>query len=118
MIIALPMDENKTDICVSFGRAPFYMFYNLETNENEILVNPASEAEGGAGLKAAQFILDNKAEFVITPRCGENAAEVLKEAEIKIYKSQGSDALENIKLYKENKLEELTKFHGGFHGVY
>ena len=118
MIIALPMDENKKDICVSFGRAPFFMFYDTETEKYEIKVNPAAVAEGGAGLKAAQCVADNNADILITPRCGENAAEVFEVAEIKIFKSQGTDALENVKLFKEEKLEKLTKFHGGFHGIH
>ena len=118
MIIALPVDETKEEICPSFGRAPFYMFYNTETEENELKQNPGSWASGGAGLKAAQFIVDNEVDVLITPRCGQNASEVLIEAEMKIYKSEGTSASENIKLYKENKLLELTTFHEGFHGIH
>ena len=47
----------------------------------------------------------------------ENAGNVFKAAEIKIYKSQVEDARENIELLKEEKLSELTKFHAGFHGI-
>ena len=50
-------------------------------------------------------------------RCGENAGNVFKAAEMKIYKSQVEDARENIELLKEEKLSELTKFHAGFHGI-
>lgn len=117
MIIAVPVDENKIEICPSFARTPYYMFYNTQTNNCDVIENPAAQAEGGAGIKAAQFIIDNKADVVITPRCGENAAEILKEAEMKIYKSEGNNATENINKFKENKLSELTKFHAGFHGI-
>lgn len=117
MIIALPVDENKNDICVSFGRTPYFMFFNTDTDVCEVKENSASQAEGGAGLKAAQFVVDNSTEVLITPRCGENAGEILKEAEIKIYKSEGNNAVGNIDMFKENKLLELTKFHSGFHGI-
>ena len=40
----------------------------------EILDNPAAQAEGGAGLQAAQFLVDQQAEALITVRCGQNAA--------------------------------------------
>ena len=116
MKIIVPLDENQKDVCVSFGRTPLFLLYDTETKEEECLVNPAAEAEGGAGILAAQFVVDSKAQVLITVRCGENAAEVLKDAQMKIYKSSVTDARENIALYEEEKLEELTRFHAGFHG--
>ena len=117
MKIAIPLDENKKDVCVSFARAPYFMVCDGNEDAVEIIENPAAEAEGGAGLKAAQFVLDSGADTVITVRCGENAGNVFKAAEIKVYKSQVEDARENVKLLKEEKLSELTKFHAGFHGI-
>ena len=116
MKIIIPLDENQKDVCVSFGRTPLFLLYDTETKEKECLVNPAAEAEGGAGILAAQFVVDHKAQVLITVRCGENAAEVLKAAGIKICKSAAVDAMENVALYEEGKLEELTRFHAGFHG--
>ena len=117
MIIAVPMDENKKDICVSFGRAPFFLFSNTETGKEELKANPAAEASGGAGIKAAQAVVDGGAGTLITVRCGENAAEVFKAANIKIYKAEGSDAHENLKALAEGSLQELTHFHAGYHGI-
>ena len=115
MKTAVPIDENKTDVCVSFARAPFFLF--CEDGKTELKENPAANAQGGAGLKAAQFLLDEGADTLITVRCGENAAEVLKAAEISIYKSKADTADENLNLLKEGKLEILTHFHPGFHGI-
>ena len=117
MKIAIPVDDNKKDICVSFGRAPFFLFYDTETGEYVTTVNAGAEAAGGAGLKAAQTVLDGEADVLITVRCGENAAEVLQEAEISIYKAEGTDACQNITYYKEGKLAVLTHFHAGFQGI-
>lgn len=117
MKIAIPLDDSKKDVCVSFGRAPYFMICDKETGETEILENPAAEAQGGAGIKAAQFVVDSGASTVITVRCGENAGDVFKAAGIEIFKSESSDAMENVELLKENKLSPLTKFHGGFHGI-
>jgi predicted Fe-Mo cluster-binding NifX family protein len=115
MKIALPLDENKKDICVSFGRAPFFMF--SEDGKNEILANPAADAPGGAGIKAAQFIVDSKADALITVRCGQNAADVFKAAGMKIYKSEGPSAADNVAACLEGKLSELSQFHAGYHGI-
>ncbi len=116
MKIAIPVDENKKDVCVSFGRTPYFLFWDTEAGKGIAEVNPAADAQGGAGLKSAQFVVDHQADVLITVRCGENAAEVLLAADIKIYKSQGTDAEDNIKLLQEGKLDILDHFHAGFHG--
>lgn len=115
MKIAIPLDENKKDVCVSFGRAPFFLFH--ENDADEILDNPAAEAQGGAGIKAAQFLVDQGATVLITVRCGQNAADVFQAADIKIYKSESASAQDNIAALKDGKLAELTHFHAGYHGI-
>lgn len=117
MIIAIPVDENKTDVCASFGRAPYFLLWEEETGQSRLADNPAAQAQGGAGLQAAQFVVDQGTNVLITPRCGQNAAEVLQLAGIKIYKTQGADAMENLAAFRENRLEELTHFHAGFQGI-
>ena len=36
---------------------------------------------------------------------------------MKIYKSANKAAAEDLAALEEGRLEELTQFHGGFHGV-
>ncbi len=117
MKVMIPMDEDRQNVCVSFGRAPFFMLHDIDTNETIFLKNPAADAAGGAGTKSAQFVVDHGADAIITVRCGENAAEVCNAAEIAIYKANGTDANANLAAWKENKLEKLTHFHAGFHGI-
>ncbi len=115
MRIAIPLDENKEDVCIVLARAPFFLF--RENGEDTILENPAAKAEGGAGLQAAQFLIDNRADVLITVRCGKNAGDVFKEAGMKIYKSVNKTAAEDLEAMEAGTLSELTQFHGGFHGV-
>ena len=115
-MIAIPMDENKTDVCVSFGRAPYFLFHNTATDTSEIIANPAAEASGGAGIQAAQFAVDHGADTLITVRCGQNAAEVLLAAGVKVYKAAQSSAWENLQALAGGKLQTLESFHPGFHG--
>lgn len=118
MKIAIPVDDNNinSNVCISFGRAPYFLFYDTEKNESNFFNNSAANSQGGAGIKAAQIIVDNNADVLITPRCGENAAEVLKAAYITIYKSKNNSIEENLKDLKEEKLNLLTEIHSGFHG--
>lgn len=59
--------------------------------------------------------MDQNAEALLTVRCGENAAEVFKEAEIKVYKTTKVTAKENIDAFEKGELAEMTHFHAGFH---
>jgi predicted Fe-Mo cluster-binding NifX family protein len=118
MKIGIPVEEKSIDnqVCVSFGRTPMYLIYDTETKSEIFLDNEAAQSPGGAGIKAAQFLVDQKVEAVITPRCGQNAADVLVAAEIKIYKSNPISIKENIDQFMDGKLAILENAHPGFHG--
>lgn len=115
MKIAIPLDENKQDVCIVLARAPYFLM--REDGKDTIVENPAAQAHGGAGIQAAQFLVDSQVNALITVRCGQNAADVFKAAEMKIYKSTHKAAVEDLTALEEGKLNELTEFHGGFHGV-
>lgn len=115
MKIAIPLDENKQDVCPVLARAPYFLFKDAETES--IVENPAAQAQGGAGLQVAQFLVDNDVHTLITVRCGQNAADVFTAAGMKIYKSVNKTAVEELAALAEGTLEELTHFHGGFHGI-
>lgn len=118
MRIAIPANEKNMEkvVCPSFGRAPYYLIYDIEKSEGAFIENSAASSQGGAGIKAAQIIVDNKVDALITPRCGQNAADVIKGANIKIYKSKSVSLNDNIKAFLENELSDLNDFHAGFHG--
>jgi len=117
MKIALPVNDNNinTEICISFGRTPYFLIYDTGTKEALFIDNSAAASQGGAGIKAAQIIADNNAEVLLTPRCGENAAEVLISAKIKMYKTSSNSAIENITDFINGKLLPLEETHAGFH---
>lgn len=118
MRIAIPA-ENKTinsNVCQSFGRAPYFVLYNTITKESEILDNSAVASQGGAGIRAAQVVADNGTQALITPRCGENAEKILTSAEVLIYKSISGTVKQNIDELLSEKLNLLNEFHEGFHG--
>jgi predicted Fe-Mo cluster-binding NifX family protein len=117
MKIAIPVDEKniETSVCISFGRTPFFLIYNTETKESVFLDNSAAASQGGAGIKAAQAIVDSHADVLLTPRCGENAAEVIKAADIKMYKTMPGPSMDNINAFIGGKLTLLEEIHEGFH---
>ena len=66
MKIAVPLDENKKDVCIVLARAPYFLF--RENGNDAIVPNPAAQAQGGAGIQAAQFLVDSQADALITVR--------------------------------------------------
>lgn len=118
MKIAIPTDDQsmEANVCQSFGRTPYFMIFDTESKETTFLDNSAAASQGGAGIKAAQNIVDSKVSVLITPRCGENAAEVIKAANIKMYKSINDSILNNYLAFSEGKLSLLEEIHPGFHG--
>ena len=117
MKIAIPVEDKslESNVCISFGRTPYFLIYDTDTQESSFLDNSAAASQGGAGIKAAQAIVDAGAMILITPRCGENAADVLSAAEIKIYKSVSNSIQNTISAFVEGKLNLLQDIHAGFH---
>lgn len=117
MKIAIPVNKKdlNSDVCQSFGRSPYFLVYNTETKESRYIDNGAAASQGGAGIKAAQNIVDSKADALLTPRCGENAAEVIRTAGIKLYRTASDSAVNNLNAFINGELLPLSEIHAGLH---
>ncbi len=117
MRVAIPADTQSLDsaVCPSFGRAPYYLIYDTGTERPVFIENAAANSQGGAGIQAAQTLVDQQVHAVLTPRCGKNAAEVIQEARIRIYRTLAGTLQENLKAFSAGKLDVLEEIHAGFH---
>jgi len=117
MKIAIPSEGNtiESSVCQSFGRTYYFVVADSETLEYEVIDNQAVSSQGGAGIKAAQAVVDSGADAVVTFHCGQNAADVLNAADIKIMKAVPGTVSEIIQKYKAGELAELTEIHPGYH---
>lgn len=115
MKIAIPVDEKRPEssVCLSFGRAPYFLFYDTTTSETYYLDNSAIENPSGAGIRAAQIIVDHGAKALLTPRCGENAQEVLLRSEVLMYQSIPGTVKENIDAFEAGELTLLSDLDSG-----
>lgn len=117
MKIAIP-SEGKTlesNICISFGRCEQFLIIDTKTMQFSVLDNSAIKDLGGAGIKAAQAIIDNDCECLLTLHLGENAAEVLTPEGVKIFKAVSATVKKNVELFNDGKLNTLTEIHKGYH---
>ncbi len=117
MKVAVPSEHQSlnAEVCPSFGRAPIYVIYDTKVKTAEFLQNTAAGSQGGAGVQAAQLLVDQQVEAIITPRCGKNAAAVVQEAGIKLYRSISGSIESNLKALEEQRLSVLEEIHAGFH---
>jgi predicted Fe-Mo cluster-binding NifX family protein len=98
-----------------FGRCPWYVFVDTETMEAEAVENPALSAAGGAGIQAAQFVIEHAAEAVITGNVGPNAFNVFRSAGVPIYIGQGETVRDAVGAYRNGQLREVGGATGPAH---
>ncbi len=67
-----------------FGRCTCFHIIDQENDEYDVIVNEFKDAGSGAGIKAAQLVVDSGAQTVITGNCGPKALSVLEAAGIKV----------------------------------
>ena len=79
-----------------FGRCPTYVFVDTETMGFEAVDNPAMSASGGAGIQAAQFVIEQGARAVLTGNVGPNAFNVFQAANVPIYLLTGGTVREAV----------------------
>lgn len=90
-----------------FGRAAYFIIVDSENTSYDAIENKAAVAAGGAGITAAQTVVDKKVKAVITGNVGPNALNVLKAADIEIYQGISASVKENLEEFKKGNLKKL-----------
>jgi predicted Fe-Mo cluster-binding NifX family protein len=99
--------ESKVD--PRFGRARWFLIVDTESGEHEAIDNLSSvEAASGAGVQSAQRVVDSGAEYLITGRCGPNAARALENGGIKVIEGVGGTVMDAIDAIKKGGLLETA----------
>jgi predicted Fe-Mo cluster-binding NifX family protein len=93
-----------------FGRCEKFTIATVENDKisyEKVIDNPGNQAGGGAGIKAAQVLIDAGVDAVITGDCGPKAVSALKTAGITAYHATGriQDALEAFAFGKLSTVE-------------
>lgn len=90
-----------------FGRCPYYVFVDTETGAVVSMANAAVASGHGAGIQAAQFVIQEGAEAVIAGRFGPNAYQVLASAGVVVYQSSEQTVTAAIEAFKANELGQV-----------
>ena len=87
------------------GRCPVFVLVDTETMEFEALDNPAIAAAGGAGVQAAQFIVEQGVQAVVTGNVGPNAFQVFQSAGVPVYLGQGGTVRNAVEAFRSGQLQ-------------
>ncbi len=98
----------ESNVDPRFGRCPYYIIYDTESNEFKSVKNKSGQAAGGAGIQAAQMISDMKIESVVTGNIGPNAFRVLSAASIKVYSGATGNVKDVIEKFKKGEYHQTT----------
>ncbi|MGC9367438.1 MAG: NifB/NifX family molybdenum-iron cluster-binding protein [bacterium] len=100
-----------------FGRAPYFLIYDLETDQYESIENSSVQYAQGAGSSASQLVANKGVKGVIAGNFGPNAANALNSFNIKMYVSPGGKISEIIKKFKSGEIKPIDNpTVAGHHG--
>jgi predicted Fe-Mo cluster-binding NifX family protein len=100
-------DNLDAEVDPRFGRAVYFLIVDTDNMEIESIKNPYTQAGGGAGIQAAQFVANKDAEAVITGNTGPNAFRVLKEAGLSVISGVSGKVKNAIEKYKNGELKSV-----------
>jgi len=91
-----------------FGRCRYFVILDSDTMEHEILENASVAASSGAGIQAAQTIVNKGVEVVITGNVGPNAFQVLSSAGVKVATGASGIVRDVVEKYEKGELKERS----------
>jgi len=118
IILSVTSPKIDSELDPRFGRAAHFLVVNVDTMDWQAFDNPALNASGGAGIRAAQFVTEHQCQAVISGDFGPNAFGALSAAGIGMYLyGTASSVQQVIDLFKAGKLEMLSApTAAGHHG--
>ena len=81
MKIAMPVDEKVVNpkINNNFGRTPYFAIYETETKAFNFIDNSGNVSQGGAGIKAAQELTEQRHIFIPAETGKKDISDYIKE---------------------------------------
>jgi predicted Fe-Mo cluster-binding NifX family protein len=98
-----------------FGRCPTYLFVDSETMQFEAVANPAMAQGGGAGIQAAQFVVERGAQAVLTGNLGPNAFDVLEAAGVSGYLVPQGTIRQAVEAFKAGQTQPMGRANVAAH---
>ncbi|MBA1336250.1 MAG: hypothetical protein HPY66_2684 [Firmicutes bacterium] len=91
-----------------FGRCRYFCIIDDASGEVSVVENRGCLSPGGAGVAAAQQVVDEGIDCLITGNLGPNAMEILNAAGVKTYSAPGLGIGKAVDMLKSGQLEQIT----------
>ncbi|MGQ9514490.1 MAG: NifB/NifX family molybdenum-iron cluster-binding protein [Thermoproteota archaeon] len=91
-----------------FGRCQCFLIVDTDTMSFEVISNSSAGAMSGAGIQAAQEVVNRGVGAVITGSVGPNAYQVLSSAGIRIFVGAFGTVRDAVGRFKRGELSEAT----------
>ena len=98
-----------------FGRCPYFIFADTELGTYEAVANQAVSSGHGAGVQAAQSLVQAGAGAVISQRFGPNAYQVVAAAGLSVYECGAVTVAEAVEAFKSGTLAAVSGPTGPSH---
>ena len=110
MLIAIPIKEDRgldSETSPIFGRCPYFMFIDPDTKAYRVEENAAISAPGGAGIQAAQLVVNAHADAIISADLGPKAHAVISAAGITFFQFGGASVRDALEAFTQKQLPVL-----------
>lgn len=102
-------DNLDAQVDPRFGRCAYFIFYDTDTDDFEVVQNTNVMAPSGAGIQSAQLVINKGAQVVITGNVGPNAFGIFNSAGITVITGvAGISVKEAIERFKSGQLNNPT----------
>ncbi|MDK2891652.1 NifB/NifX family molybdenum-iron cluster-binding protein [Methanohalophilus sp.] len=102
-------EDINSNIDDRFGRCSYFVIVDSENMDTTAFRNPASSATGGAGIQAAQEIINHDVNVLLVNNIGPNAHQVISAAGVELFEMHGNTVAEAVKKYLSEGAEGLEK---------
>ena len=111
-------DTLDSPVDANFGRAAYFLIVNTDDESFDVINNSANvNAMGGAGVQAAQDVIDTGVEWILTGSIGPRAFGVISSTGVKIGSGATGTVRDALKRLKEGGFDSLDQSGVGPEGI-
>ena len=101
-------ETQQSTVSTVFGRCAYFALIEDGSEKIQFVQNAANHENHGAGIAAAQSMLDWQIGVLIAPPPGPKASQVLQNSTIQHYLPQGQTVEETLTFYRQGKLQKAN----------
>lgn len=116
-IVITSRGENlESEMDPRFGRCQYFIILDNEDVQNfKAISNDAALSGGGAGIKAAQTVINEGVEAVVSGNFGPKAYDALSSAEVKLYTTDAATVREAVEAFGSGNVRLLNSATAAAH---